>query len=89
MCERNMSWLPLAWPQQGTWPATPACVLTGNRTTDLWVHRPALNPLSPTSQGRFYLFSERGQGEKGGGTSIGCLSHAPSWGPGPQPRHMS
>ena len=31
-------------------PPIQACVLTGNRTSDLLVHRPALNPLSHTSQ---------------------------------------
>ena len=43
--------LPLACPQQGTWPAAEACGLAGNRTRDLLVHRPALSPLSHTSQG--------------------------------------
>ena len=37
-------------PPPGTWPTTQACVLTGNGTSDLWVHRPALTPLSHTSQ---------------------------------------
>ena len=41
-----------------------------------------------------YLFLERGEGrEKGRETlicerDIGCLSHAPNWGPGLQPRHV-
>ena len=37
-----------------------------------------------------YLFLERGEGrEKGRETSMcGCLSCAPTWGPGPQPRHV-
>ena len=31
--ERNLiMWLPVMWPQLGTWPATQACALTGNRT---------------------------------------------------------
>ena len=30
----------------GTWLATQASALTGNRTCDLLVYRPALNPLS-------------------------------------------
>ena len=38
-------------PLLGAWPATQACALTGNQTSDLSVHRPALNPLSHTSQG--------------------------------------
>ena len=37
-----------------------------------------------------YLFLERGEGrERGRETSMcGCLSRAPYWGPGPQPRHV-
>ena len=32
---RNINaWLPLMWPPLGTWPATQACALTGNRTGD-------------------------------------------------------
>ena len=51
--ERNINvWVPFATPT-GTWPATQACSLTGNQTSDLLVHRPALNPLSHTSQGIF------------------------------------
>ena len=50
--ERNINmWLPLTHPLLGTWPATQACVLTGNPTRDPLFHRPALNPLSHTSQG--------------------------------------
>ena len=45
-------WLPLTHPQLGTWPATQAHALTGNRTSDPLVHRPALSPLSPTSQSK-------------------------------------
>ena len=39
---------------------------------------------------RYYLFSDRGEGRKRGReTSVcGCLSCAPYWGPGPQPRHV-
>ena len=49
--ERNINvWLPLVRPLLGTWPATQACALTGNRTIDALFHRPALNPLSYTSQ---------------------------------------
>ena len=52
MRERNIiNWLPLAHPQLGTWPATQACALTGNRTGNLTVHRLVLNPLSHISQG--------------------------------------
>ena len=44
-------WLSLTCPLLGTWPETQACALTGNRTGDLPVCRPALNSLSCTSQG--------------------------------------
>ena len=51
--ERNTNvWLPLARPLLGTWPATQACALTGNPTSDHLFHRPELNPLSHTSQGK-------------------------------------
>ena len=45
-------WLPLARPPLGTWPTTQARALTGNRTSDPLVRRPALNPLSHTTRGR-------------------------------------
>ena len=51
MCERNIDWLLFTRPLLGTWPATQACAMTGNRTGNLSVHRPALNPLSHTRQG--------------------------------------
>ena len=44
-------WLPLARPLLGTWPAAQAYALTENRTSDLLVLNPALNPLSRSSQG--------------------------------------
>ena len=43
--------LPLEHPLLGTWPAVQACALTGNRMGDPLVCRPALKPLSHTSQG--------------------------------------
>ena len=46
-----MDRLLLARPQPGTWPASQSCALTGNWTSDLLVHRLALNPLSHSSQG--------------------------------------
>ena len=50
--ERNTNvWLPLVHPLLGTWPITHTCALTGNWTGDPLVHKPALNPLSHTSQG--------------------------------------
>ena len=45
----NIDWLPTAHPKLGTWPATQACALTGNRTSDLPARRSVLNPLSHTS----------------------------------------
>ena len=38
------------------WPATQACALTRNQTSDTLVHRPALNPLNYTSQGPLSSF---------------------------------
>ena len=51
--KRNINvWLPLTHPLLGTWLTTQICALTGNRTSYTLVHRPALNPLRHTSQGR-------------------------------------
>ena len=52
---RNVDWLPLARPQPGTRPKIQACALTGNRTSDLLVHRLVLSPLNHTSQGKIFL----------------------------------
>ena len=49
-------WLPLTCPLLGTWSATQARVLIGNRTGDLSVCRPAFNPLSHTSHGYKWKF---------------------------------
>ena len=40
--EEKHQWgvLPLTCPLLGTWPATQACALTGNPTSDPLVHRP-------------------------------------------------
>ena len=39
--ERNINvWLPLMCPPLNTWPATQACALTGNQTSDPLVHSP-------------------------------------------------
>ena len=43
--------LPLQCPLLGTWPATQACVLTGNQTSNPLFHRTVFNSLSHTSQG--------------------------------------
>ena len=49
--ERNINvWLPLTYPLLETWPATQACALTRNPTSNRLVHRAAPNPLSNTSQ---------------------------------------
>ena len=42
-------------PPLGTWPAAQACALTGNQTSDPLLCRPALNPLSHTSQGSIFI----------------------------------
>ena len=60
MCERNIYQLALARPKVGIWPATPACALTGNQTSDLSVCRPALNTLSHTTRAtQVYITSIR------------------------------
>ena len=57
--ETNISvWLPLMRPLLGTKPATQACALTGNQTSDPLVLSLALSALSHTSQGCFLPFAE-------------------------------
>ena len=46
--------------QLGTWPTTQARALTGNQTSNLSVCRPALSPLSHTSQGKYTIFEREG-----------------------------
>ena len=54
--DRNISvWLPVSCSLLGTWSATQACALTGNQTSDLLIHRPALSPLSHTGQGSTFF----------------------------------
>ena len=56
--ERNINVrLPLTCLLLRTWPTTQACALTGNRTGDLLVCRPELNPLGYTSRGWNLLFT--------------------------------
>ena len=43
-------------PSAGNLPETQACDLTGNFIRDPLGHRPALNPLSYTSQGKIFKF---------------------------------
>ena len=58
--ERNINvQLPLMCPLLGTWPATQACALTGNQTSDRLVCRPVLNPLSHTSQGVSFVITKK------------------------------
>ena len=58
--ERNINvWLPLVHHLLGTWPTSQACALTGSWTDDPLVHRLALNPLSHTSQGWFFVLNEK------------------------------
>ena len=54
--ERHTHHVASCTPPTGAWPATQACALTGNLTGDLLVCRPALNPLSHTSQGCLHMF---------------------------------
>ena len=76
--ERNVNvWLPLTGPLLGTWPATKAYALTGNRTSNPLVLRPVLNPLSHTSQGQSYLLKCKGNGEEDGGQIGGSRVHFP------------
>ena len=59
--ERNINvWLPPVCPPLGTWPATQACALTGNRIGSSLVRRPALNLLSYTSQGFLKITLKKG-----------------------------
>ena len=63
--ERNISvCLPLEHPRLGTWPSNQAYALTGNQTGNSLVLRPALNPLSHTNLGCFFLILERGERKK-------------------------
>ena len=93
---RNINrWLHLLHPPLGTQPATQACGLSRNQISDFLVHRPALNPLSHTSQGRFYysyIFREKGREREKHRceteTSIGWLLYVPHLGLNLQPRHV-
>ena len=51
MWERNIGWLLLACPQPGTWAASQARALTGDRTSDLSLCRVTLSQLRHTGQG--------------------------------------
>ena len=84
VCERHIDLLPLTCPQLGTWPATQACALTGNRTCDLMVHNPALGPLSHTSQGKISSLSKVvlvfGKARSHRAPNLGCSrAGSPGW----------
>ena len=51
MHERNINLLPLTPPQPGTWPTTQPQALTGNRISDLLVHRPMAQPTEAHQPG--------------------------------------
>ena len=52
----NIDWLPVVRTRITTEPATQACALTRNQTSDLSVYRMMLNQLSHTGQGRAHSF---------------------------------
>ena len=72
-------WLPLPHtPPLRTWPTTQACAPTGNWTSDPLVCRPALNPLSHTSQGVFLQNSWKlANSPSQVAQLVGVLSHRP------------
>ena len=51
-------------PPLGTWPTTQACALTGNKTGNPLVCRPALSPLSHISQSETIKLLEENIGGK-------------------------
>ena len=74
--ERNIDvWLPLTCPLLVTWSATQACALTGNRTSNSLVRRPALNPLNHTRQGYLFIFREKGREGEREGEKHQCEKH--------------
>ena len=75
--ERHINvWLPLAHPLLRTWPATQACALTGNWTSNPLVCRPASNPLSHTRQGCLSIFIGKTQQERIAGSKFKALSQS-------------
>ena len=56
---QNIDGLPLTHSHQGTWPVTQASAQAGNRTGEPLVCRPALNPLSHTSQGNIVSYLKK------------------------------
>ena len=66
-------WLPLMCPLLGTWPATQACALTGNQTSDPFFLRLALNPLSPGQFCCWYV-GEGPRGSNGAHSTLHLIS---------------
>ena len=74
--ERNINvWLPLTWPPLGTWPATQACAMIGNRTATLWftahaqsteLHCPGLDSLFKKKKILFISIQRGREGETEG-----------------------
>ena len=62
MCRRTIHPLPLAHLQMGNWSTAQACPLAENWTGNPSICRPALSPLSHTSQDSIILFIELSQG---------------------------
>ncbi|KAF6104435.1 hypothetical protein HJG60_011365 [Phyllostomus discolor] len=58
MCERNFDGLPLACPHLGAWPATQACALTGNRTSNRqpFCSQASTQSTGPHQSGQMLLF---------------------------------
>ena len=63
--ERNIDvWLPLARPQLGTWPATQACALTGNQTSDLLACSAGTQSTEPHQPGLLLLLKKKKKKKK-------------------------
>ena len=52
VCERHTDWFPLTCVPTRDWPATHACAVTGNRTSDHLLCGTMLNQLSYASKGQ-------------------------------------
>ena len=73
-------WLPLTRPLLGTRPATQACALTGNWTSNPLVYSLcSIHWATPADCRRQRQMCIR---------DSGCLLRDSYWGPGPQPRHV-
>ena len=73
--ERNINvWLPVERPLLGTLPATQACTLSGIWASDPLAQRPALSPLSHTSQGKNFFLKKTLWGQLAKYESELCIS---------------